>query len=402
MTQRLHDVPWRALDGLASSLEPALSRILTGAPADTELDRLLRTNRAFSADQRRVCAEALFGVGLWRRRLRAHLDETATPLQLLACLARDLGGCAGAPELLHVELPAPRAITDWRHRTSIPDWLASAFESAVGDDAPALADAMNAPGPITIRVNRAKTTRDDLRAQLEREGRPTTLGHWSDDALHLVTRPANLTATQAWRDGLFELQDEGSQLLAALVPPGDSVLDLCAGAGGKTLALASRTPTRTLHATDVDLARLDRLRTRATRAGATVSIHGAAPPADLRVHHVLIDAPCSELGALRRSPDLRWRLDPSSFASWPTVQRSLLDLGARHLLPGGTITYATCTLRPEENDHVVAAFLGEHPRFARERPSLPDALLDADGALRLFPHRHGTDGFFGVRLRHRP
>lgn len=402
MIHRLHDVPWPALDGLSSTLEPALSRILTGAPADAELDRLLRANRAFSSDQRRVCAEALFGVGLWRRRLRAHLDDTATPLQLLACLARDLGGCLDAPRLLGVDLPAPRALTDWRDRTSMPDWLASAFESAVGEEAPALADAMNTPGPVTLRVNRAKTTRDELRARLEREGRPTTPGHWSDDALHLTTRPANLTATQAWRDGLFEIQDEGSQLLADLVPPGDSVLDLCAGAGGKTLALASREPRRALHATDVDLARLDRLRPRATRAGATVSIHGAAPPAGLHVQHVLIDAPCSELGALRRGPDLRWRLDPSSFARWPTIQRALLDLGARHLLPGGTITYATCTLRPEENDHVVAAFLESHAEFSRERPALPDALLDADGALRLFPHRHGTDGFFGVLLRHRP
>lgn len=402
MIQRLLDVPWRALDGLPATLEPALRRILTGAAADTELDRLLRANRAFSSDQRRVCAEALFGVGLWRRRLRAHLDATATPLQLLACLARDLGGCADAPERLHVELPAPRAVTDWRDRTSIPDWLACAFESAVGGEAPALADAMNTPGPVTLRVNRAKTTRDELRAQLEREGRTTTFGHWSDDALHLTTRPANLTATQAWRDGLFEIQDEGSQLLAALVPPSDSVLDLCAGAGGKTLALASREPRRALHATDVDLARLDRLRTRATRAGATVSIHGAAPPVDLHVQHVLIDAPCSELGALRRGPDLRWRLEPSSFATWPTIQRALLDLGARHLLPGGTITYATCTLRPEENEHVVAAFLDANPNFSRERPALPDALLDGEGVLRLFPHRHGTDGFFGVLLRHRP
>jgi 16S rRNA (cytosine967-C5)-methyltransferase len=399
---RLHDVPWHALDGLASTLEPALSRILTGDPADVELDRLLRAHRAFSADQRRVCAEALFGVGLWRRRLRAHLDDTATPLQLLACLSRDLGGCAAAPPLLGVDLSAPRAITDWRDRTSIPDWLASALESAVGDEAPALADAINSPGPITIRVNRAKTTRDELRAHLEREGRPTLLGHWSDDALHLTTRPANLTATQAWRDGLFEIQDEGSQLLVALVPRTGSVLDLCAGAGGKTLALASRTPDRALHATDVDLARLDRLRPRATRAGALVSIHGASPPANLRVDHVLIDAPCSELGSLRRGPDLRWRLEPSSFSRWPPIQRSLIDLGARHLLPGGTITYATCTLGPEENEHVVASFLAANPQFSSERPALPDALLGADGALRLFPHRHGTDGFFGVLLRHRP
>ncbi|MBE2253162.1 MAG: RsmB/NOP family class I SAM-dependent RNA methyltransferase [Myxococcus sp.] len=401
MSARLREVPWAALEGLASTLEPALARILSGAAADTELDRLLRANRHFSAHQRRVTAEALFGVGLWRRRLRAHAGPTASPLQLLACLARDLGGDATAPQRLGVDLPPSQPLTDWRDRTSLPDWLAEALEAAVGTaDAPTLADALNTPGPITVRANTARTTRDALATRLAAEDRPTTPGRWSPDALHLTIRPANLTATQPWREGLFELQDEGSQLLAALVPEGDTLLDLCAGAGGKTLALAARLPTATLHATDVDHARVERLRLRASRAGASVRLHHALPP-DLRVDHVLIDAPCSELGALRRGPDLRWRLDPATFSQWPPIQRALLEQARAHLEPGGTLTYATCTLRPEENEHVVAAFLERHPDFTRERPALPDELLDADGALRLFPHRHGTDGFFAVRLRQR-
>jgi 16S rRNA (cytosine967-C5)-methyltransferase len=400
MIARLHAIPWRALDGLGPTLAPALDAILSGAPAADVLDRLLRANPTFTAAQRQVTSESLFGVGLWRRRLRAHVGDLS-PLALLACLARDLGDFADAPRLLGVDVPPARPLTDWRDRTSVPDWLADALVHAVGPDAEALADALNLPGPATLRVNRARCTRDELRARLAAEHRAAEPGRFSPDALHVTTRPANLTATGAWRDGLFEVQDEGSQLLAQLVVarPGESVLDLCAGAGGKTLALAARLPDVTLHATDVDHERLERLRTRAARAGATVRIHHALPD-DLRVHHVLIDAPCSELGALRRGPDLRWRLDPASFSRWPPLQRALLDTAARHLLPGGTVVYATCTLRSDENDDVVAAFLAARPDFHRARPALPAELLDAHGALRTFPHRHGTDGFFGVVLQH--
>lgn len=387
MIPRLHDVPWHVLPGLAPLLEPALTAVLDGSPADDVLDKLLRANRTFTTDQRRVCAESIFGVGLWRRRLRATVGALP-PLHLLASLVRDL---ANVSLDLGLELPPAQPLTDFRDRTSIPDWLGALIDEP-------LATALNEPGPVTLRANRARISRDDLRRRLADEGRQTEPGRWSDDALHVTTRPANLTATTAWRDGLFEIQDEGSQLLAAIVPEGDSLLDLCAGAGGKTLALASRLPTAALHATDVDKARLERLRTRATRAGARVRIHHTLP-AGLRVTHVLVDAPCSELGALRRGPDLRWRIDPATFSTWPPIQRALLDTAATHLLPGGTITYATCTLRPEENEHVVTSFLSANPRFRIEPPALPAELLHSDGTLRTFPHRHGTDGFFAAVLR---
>jgi len=400
---RLSAVPWSALGDLGPTLEPALTAILSGAAAADVLDRLLRDHRTFSNDQRHVCSEACFGVGLFRRRLAAHLDLPAPPLTLLAVLARDLGGSLDAPALLGVTLPPPRPAPDhWPTRCSVPDWLADELSRAVGDEAPALADALNVPGPVTLRVNRLRTSRDDLRLTLEREGRATSPGRWSPDALHVTSPRPNLTATQAWRDGLFEVQDEGSQLLAAIVPanPTDAVLDLCAGAGGKTLALASRLgPGSPLHAADQDLARLDRVRQRAARAGAVIHLHGATPLPSLRVPHVLVDAPCTELGALRRGPDLRWRLNPSTFHHWPVVQRQLLERAASHLEPRGSLTYATCTLRAEENEHLIAAFLEDHPDFHRERPALPDELLDHDGALRLFPHRHGTDGFYAVVLR---
>jgi 16S rRNA (cytosine967-C5)-methyltransferase len=206
----------------------------------------------------------------------------------------------------------------------------------------------------------------------------------------------------AHRDGLFEVQDEGSQLLGAAVGarPGESVLDLCAGAGGKTLLLAADVGAGgRVHAADPDGERLVRLRSRAERAGAAgiVAVHGAAPPADLSVDRVLVDAPCSELGALRRGPDVRWRLDPAGFAALPALQLGILARGAGHVRPGGTLVYATCTFRRAEDEDVALAFEAAHPRFARAAPAVDPAVLTPEGFLRTFPHRHGTDGFFAAR-----
>jgi 16S rRNA (cytosine967-C5)-methyltransferase len=394
---RLTTVPWLALDGLGPVLAPALDAILAGQPAETVLDHLLRAHRHLSADQRRVTAEACFGVGLWRRRLRFHAGPDAPPLVLLGILARDLGQCPDVP--LPLALPPPRPPPDdWRQRWSMPDWLADVLERVHGPDAPLAAEALCRPGPVTVRANRRFTTRDHLARTLADEGRPAEPATHAADALHLTTRPANPTATMAWQRGWFELQDEGSQLLAEAVPArdGDTVLDLCAGAGGKTLALASRLPSATLHAFDVDRERLGRLRTRAARASARVHVH-LERPTDLQVDHVLIDAPCSELGALRRGPDLRWRLTPDVLTRWLVVQRELLHTAARHVRPGGSLTWATCTVAPEENDAMLAAFLADDPRFTLEPVSLP--LRSPDGCLRLAPHLHGTDGFFAAVLR---
>ncbi|MCA2981258.1 MAG: RsmB/NOP family class I SAM-dependent RNA methyltransferase [Myxococcaceae bacterium] len=378
-------------------LAPALEAILSGQSAETVLDRVLRAHRHLSADQRRVTAEALFGVGLWRRRLRAHAGPDAPPLVLLGVLARDLGQHRAVS--LDVTLPSPAPPPDdWRDRWSIPDWLADVLHRVHGPDAPLAAEALCRPGPVTLRANRRVTTRDALAHALADEGRRTAPARLAPDALHVTTRPANLTATTAWQRGWFEIQDEGSQLLAEAVPArdGDTVLDLCAGAGGKTLALASRLPAATLHAFDTDRERLSRLRARASRATARVHVHLALPE-DLRVHHVLVDAPCSELGALRRGPDLRWRLPPDAVTRWPPAQRELLRTAARHVLPGGALVYATCTVTPDENDAVVTSFLAEDPRFTLEPVSLP--LCTPDGCLRLSPHVHGTDGFFAAVLR---
>ena len=392
---RLTTVPWQALEGLAPILAPALSEILSGTPAERALDTLLRAHRDFTAEQRTVCAESLFGVGLWRRRLRAQVEGDA--LQLLAVLACELGGFPRAAEVLGVVLPALRpAPTHWRDRFSFPDWIADQIDARFSDAAAAMAEALNRPGPVCLR---ARGSREELKTQLAAAGIETTLGRWASQALVVTTRRPNLFGLGPEFLGRFEVQDEGSQLLGELVEaqPGDEVLDLCAGAGGKSLQLAAIVgPQGKVHATDVDLPRLERLRTRAVKANARVLIHGKEAPASLLVHRVLIDAPCSELGSLRRGPDLRWRLEARLVNSMPAIQRGLIETGLRHVAPGGRLVYATCTFTLAENEGVVDGVLRDHPELRVLRPAMSDDLLDSRGLLFTAPHVHGTDCFFGA------
>jgi 16S rRNA (cytosine967-C5)-methyltransferase len=147
------------------------------------------------------------------------------------------------------------------------------------------------------------------------------------------------------------------------------------------------------------LSRLDRLRTRASKANARVLIHGATAPEGLRCQRVLVDAPCSELGVLRRGPDLRWRLDAQQPTRLPALQLELLERGLRHLSPEGTLVYATCTLTVSENEKVVRTFLAAHRELRLIRPALPAALLTEEGFMVLSPHLHHTDGFFGAVMQ---
>jgi 16S rRNA (cytosine967-C5)-methyltransferase len=403
---RLATLPWADLASIGADLAAPLAEILSGTPAERILDRTLRAHRAYTPSQRTLVAECLFGVGLWRRRLSSQCPEpNPEPLRLLAIFAHALGGRSEAARWLGLPnvplLPTPAA---WPVRHSIPDWLAQTLLAETGSvaDASLLAAAINVPGPICLRANRLKTSPEALAAGLLAAGIASQPGRWCPDALILSGPRPNLYGLEPHRRGDFEVQDEGSQLIGAMleVRPGDEVLDLCAGAGGKTLLFASALAGQgTLHATDVDLSRLDRLRTRAARAGAVVRVHGARAPDSLRVSHVLVDAPCSELGALRRGPDLRWRLEPQGFAGLPALQLELLDRAAHHLAPGGRLVYATCTFRRAENEDVVARFLATHPDFACVRPRLPHSVLGAGSTLKVFPHRHGTDGFFAAALQ---
>jgi 16S rRNA (cytosine967-C5)-methyltransferase len=324
---------------LAPLLVPALEAVLEGGRAERVLDRLLRAHRDFSATDRQLAAESVFGVALWRRRLRTAQGLEASALRLLAGLAA-LGNAPDAARsvdpAVRLELDPPQSLAD---RYSLPDWLAATLVAEVGDEAPELADALNLPGPIALRANLAKLSRDALAARLRSEGVETRPGPHAPTCLLVETRTPNLWGLPSWRAGLFEVQDEGSQLLGHAVHarPGETIVDLCAGAGGKTLLLAAAVgPQGRVHAYDVDVARLERLRQRVVRAGLlNVTIHAQPLPPDLRADAVLVDAPCSETGALRRGPDLRWHLDPSTFPALEALQRALLERGAEHVAPAG-------------------------------------------------------------------
>jgi 16S rRNA (cytosine967-C5)-methyltransferase len=247
--------------------------------------------------------------------------------------------------------------------------------------------------PITIRANQARTTRDALAARLADEGLPTSPCERAPHGLHVLERGA-LTALPSFREGWFEVQDEGSQLLAALVPAGGEVIDLCAGAGGKSLALAAAGHRVT--AADVRPGALAELQRRARRAGArieTIRIRDGRLPPKLRkreVGRVLVDAPCSGTGVLRRHPEHRWQFDDGLLKERTALQRRILDRAAGLVAPGGSLVYGTCSLLAEENEHVVSSFLSGHPDFEA-----------TDDVLHTAPHPDGTDGFFGAVLRRR-
>ena len=412
-TDRLRAVPWRSLR--ADLALPAIERVLAGAAAEREIDRTLRAHRALSSGERTALVEAIFGVALWRRRLAVQAGSN-DPRALLCALLRDLGDVEGdaaaalsglAPTQAPGTRVSPAAMSsqvdmDARsdrsrepltlaERWSLPDWLAALFERELGmPGAEAFAASICAPGPICLRANGLLCTREQLIAQLAREGVATRPAVLAQHGLVVTSARPNLLALPSYREGLFEVQDEGSQLVGALVGarPGDTVLDFCAGAGGKSLLLAADLGDRgEVIAHDVDEARLARLVSRAARAGATCIRTGPPAAAD----RVLVDAPCSELGTLRRGPDARWRSSEESAARMPALQRSLLDQAApfaRHLL-----VYATCTLRREENEDVALSFVRTHREFVRVPPS---SCATDDGYFRCLPHLHGTDAFFAA------
>lgn len=390
--RRVSTVPWEAVRPLAPALEAPLAAVLAGQPAERVLDRFLRQHRGLSAEERQVAAEAVFGVALWRLRLFDVAGPDASPRALLGVFIRDLGARPAAAGLVQLPaLPPPKSPPTPAVRYSVPPWLWAVLEREVGAEAAALADALNLPGPVCLRANALHATREALAERLRAEGIETRPTARAPHGLAVTSPRPNLFGSAAWKEGLFEVQDEGSQLLAALVKaqPGDEVLDACAGAGGKSLALAAAVgPKGRVHVADVDLAKLDRLRTRAERARCgNLSYCGKAAPPALQVPRVLVDAPCSELGALRRGPDLRHRLDPQTFATLPALQLGLCRAALTHLAPGGRLVYATCTLRREENAEVVEALLASEPGLQRAEPDL-----------KLFPHREGTDGFYAAAL----
>ena len=277
-----------------------------------------------------------------------------------------------------------------------PAWLADrlAASDIAGDEAAALLDR----APLDIRVNMLKATRDAL--NLPERGTPLPAPHG------LRFAPGTpVEQWPAWRDGLIEVQDAGSQLMCVAIgaQPGETVIDLCAGAGGKTLALAAAMEnTGTLVAADTDRGRLSRLGPRAERAGARIAETILLDPGrELqaldswleRADRVLVDAPCSGTGTWRRNPEARWRLTEADLLRVVSLQARLLDIAARLVRPGGLLAYVTCSLLDEEGPTQSAAFLERHPGWKPVRPALPVGRPRGPG-LRLSPLGDSTDGFF--------
>ncbi|RMH40388.1 MAG: RsmB/NOP family class I SAM-dependent RNA methyltransferase [Deltaproteobacteria bacterium] len=418
--------PWERTRIDWSFASDAIARELRARPALAHRERqfVAETVYGLIRNLRRVDA-ALAAGGLRaasrapdRERLLAYLVlEAGLPVGVAARAAPAVDWRAVADvdaRIARERDPARRLALRW----SLPDWLAARLRSDWGDRAEALAAALNRRAPMTVRANTLVADRDALAAELGRDGIASEPGRWSPTALHVTTR-TNLFALAAFRRGAFEAQDEGSQLIADLVapPPRGRVVDVCAGAGGKALALAAALGGRgRVVAADVDRRKLAELRRRARRAGATniqtVALEPdgeyPAPLARLagRAARVLVDAPCSGIGALRRNPEARWRLSEADLDRLPRLQLAIARRARELVAPGGRLIYATCTLLRAENEAVVAALLAESPEF---EPMPAKAVWGRDRAagitgaggryLAVNPADHGTDGFFAAVVR---
>ena len=395
-------------------------------PADRVVADYFREQRALGARDRHVLADGVFALlrklPLWRhlassanggrgeidRRLallvwqgnagvlNAALDEREREW-LARCRAFDL---AALPERL---------------RHNLPDWLALPLQARLGDEFWAWVDANDVPAPLDLRVNSLKADRDEVLGRLLSAGFDAAATPHSPLGIRVAGKPA-LQKTDVFEQGLVEVQDEGSQLLALALGArrGEMVVDFCAGAGGKTLALgAQMRNTGRLYAFDISGHRLAALKPRLQRSG-LANVHPAqiAHERDDRVKRlagkidrVLVDAPCSGSGTLRRNPDLKWRQSEQSVAALAPTQAAILAAAARLLKPGGRLVYATCSVLESEGEAVArefdAAGGGDFARLPavdaleRARVGAADKLVSGD-ELRLWTHRHATDGFFAA------
>ena len=398
-------------------------------PADSVVSAFFRQHRTLGSRERHALAETAYTV-LRQRLLFQNLAQSGSgPLERrLAILAWQ-----GSPSFLRAAL-APNelawltAVEDIDHATlpeklrhNLPDWLAQPLKDSLGEEFWPLVDALSETAALDLRVNLLKAKREDVLRTLVEAGFTATPTPYSPWGLRLQGKPA-LHKLDVFTQGLVEVQDEGSQLLALLTDPkrGEMVVDFCAGAGGKTLALgAAMRNTGRLYAFDISGHRLDALKPRLARSGLS-NVHPAqiAHERDDRIKRlagkidrVLVDAPCSGLGTLRRNPDLKWRQSPQAVSEMQAKQTAILTSAARLLKPGGRLVYATCSLLTTENEGVADAFTAAHAAHAGPLGGfevLPAqqaleaarvdgaALLVAGPYLRLWPHRHQTDGFFAA------
>ena len=391
-------------------------------PADAVVSRFFRDNKNLGPRERATLSETVFQV-LRKKLLYEHMARSGSGAKekRLAIL-----GFAGPRDFVKsaltdqeknwVDMCDSIRPTDLmsQHIHNLPDWLARPIKEQLGAEFESFAESLQQPGTLDLRVNDLNEKRAEVLKELTAAGivcQPTPYSPWG---LRMQGKPS-LAKVKAFERGAVEVQDEGSQLLALLLDAhrGEMVVDFCAGAGGKTLAIgAAMRNTGRLYAMDTSAHRLDALKPRLARSQLS-NVHPAAIAHERddrvkrlagKIDRVLVDAPCSGLGTLRRNPDLKWRQKPEGIAALSATQTSILESAAKLLKSGGRLVYATCSVLPQENEDIANAFTKTHPdfvplpvqeEFTRLKVATTDALCSGD-FLRLWPHRHGTDGFFAA------
>ncbi|MDH5709162.1 MAG: RsmB/NOP family class I SAM-dependent RNA methyltransferase [Hylemonella sp.] len=396
-------------------------------PADAVVSRFFRDHRNLGPRERATLAETVYNV--LRKKLlyeKLALSGSGPKERRLAIL-----GFKGSRDFLKSVLTdqekqwldqcdriKPEELLEL-HRHNLPDWLVQPLKEQLGNDFWPLVDSLNETAGLDLRVNTQVAKREAVQKELKEAGiraMPTPYSPWG---LRVEDKPA-LNKLDAFSRGAIEVQDEGSQLLALLLEAkrGEMVVDFCAGAGGKTLAIgAAMRSTGRLYAFDTSGHRLDALKPRLARSGLS-NVHPAAIAHERderikrlagKIDRVLVDAPCSGLGTLRRNPDLKWRQSPQAVQEMTLKQAAILTSAARLLKPGGRLLYATCSILPQENEAIAEAFSAAHPDFeSLDAGLLLDQLKVSEAAslcsggdnglryLRLWPHKHRTDGFFAA------
>ena len=405
-----------------SALSDALASVLPLAePADATLRNFFRRHPGLGQRDRAFVAEGTFAT---LRRLRSLTAQArnSTPRSLaIAVTLRELGISLRdlEPVLTSEERSWAREFKAYRPQLSaaeaaeLPDWLWAKLDQGFKtDERDALVRSWLSPAPLDLRVNELKITRDEARDELAASDIATEPTPYSPWGLRAEGKPA-IRHHALFLSGGIEVQDEGSQLLGLIVAPrrSDMVVDFCAGAGGKTLLLGAimRSQGR-LYAFDVSAGRLARLKPRLARSGlSNVQPFLLNDERDTKVKRlagkidrVLVDAPCSGFGTLRRNPDLKWRQTPEAIDELAAKQTRILKSAATLVKAGGRLVYATCSVLRDENEAIVEAFLATHPQFALGDAAAElkraNVALDTGVMLRLYPHVHGCDGFFAAIL----
>ena len=396
-------------------------------PADAELSAFFRQHREAGQQDRALIAETVYAALRRWRLMHAIAPEAGIRRLVLAVWAtqfgvnlRELEGCGlrrGDREWLAAAKEASNEPQPFEIDADLPDWIIAELRKRF-DDATLLrhAKSFQSAAPLDLRVNLMRAARDDVLRQLNADGLPCEATPYSPAGIRMQGKPA-INRHALFLSGTLEVQDEGSQLLAWLVDPrrGEMVVDFCAGAGGKTLALgALMKSSGRLYAFDVSAKRMENLRPRLARSGLS-NVHpqrierGRDPHVKRlagKIDRVLVDSPCSGLGTLRRNPDLKSRHDAAAVDELTVKQATILAEAARLVKPGGRLVYATCSFLERENQGVVTDFLGLNSEFqllpaigVLQAQRIP---LECGNYLELWPDVHGTDGFFAAIMERRP